>query len=110
MANQALMDAVQRRVLAILAEDQHSYTRGDLIIRLRENHPPNEQWPVEMENVGENDLDQFLQPRQNEIVRFRDAVNTRVGNPFLYTLRRPEDPVDTFDHIYRRDADGQLHT
>lgn len=109
MTNQDLMDAVQRRVIAILTEDPQPYTRGDLIIRLCENRPPNEQWPVEIENVGENDLDQLLRPRQGEIVRFRDAENIRPGNPYLYTLRRQEDPVDTFDRNYRRDANGQLH-
>ncbi|CAF1446318.1 unnamed protein product [Adineta ricciae] len=109
MAQQLLADAVQRRVLQILTEDQQPYTRGHLIIRLQENRPPNEVWPREIQNIGENDLDQYLEPLQNQIVRYRNDEERQPGNPYWYALRQPNEPNDTFNQPYRRNANNQFY-
>ena len=109
MDQQSVADAVRRRVLEILTEDPQPYSRGELIIRLQEDRPPNEVWPREMRNIGENDLDQYLEPFQNRIVRYRNDEGRQPGNPYWYALRQPGQPNDTFNQSYRKNANDEFY-
>lgn len=109
MAEQQVGEAVRGAVSTFLRQSQLPSTRGHLITVLHSDHPPNEQQPAGLRDVQENDLDGFLAPLQNQIVRFRNDVGTLPGNPFWYAVRQPQEPADTFDQVYHRNANGVLY-
>ena len=56
-----------------------------------------------------NDLDQYLEPFQDRIIRYRNDEGRQPGNPYWYALRQPGQPNDTFNQSYRKNANDEFY-